>query len=145
MKSKLLLRMASVVVIFHDLGHSFGMLGWRHSPDPLKQEVINQMLGHKSPFMGADRSMADYFEGYSYAATIALLLIGVLLWMVSDAPAQNQALTKKILIAVAASLLIWGIDELIFFFPFAASFSLFAALFTILAIIKMKNVAPDPH
>ena len=139
MKPKLLLRLASIVVIFHDMGHTFGAVTWRQSPDPVKQSIINQMIEHKSPFMGTIRSMGEYYEGYGYAATIALLLIGVILWLASGVSPQNLELVKKILVAIGISLLLWGADELIFFFPFAAAFSLLASLLTFLAVFNLKG------
>ena len=42
MKPKILLRIASAVVIFHDMGHTLGAVTWRQSPDPIKQMIINQ-------------------------------------------------------------------------------------------------------
>lgn len=142
MKPKILLRIAAAIILFHDLGHTFGALSWRQSPDPVKQSVINLMLGHKSPFMGAMRSMGEYYEGYSYASTIALFLIAAVLWLVSDYTEQSIVLVRKILFAVALSLLLWGADELIFFFPFAAAFSLSAALLTAIAAFNLKT-SPD--
>jgi len=47
-----------------------------------------------------------------------------LLWIVSGATAQNTVLVKKIQAVMCIVLLAWGIDELIFFFPFAASLRL---------------------
>ena len=141
MKPKILLRIASAVVIFHDMGHTLGAVTWRQSPDPIKQMIINQMIEHKSPFMGAMRSMGEYYEGYGYAATIALLLIGIILWLVSAVSLQNLDMVRKILIAIGVSLLLWGADELIFFFPFAAAFSLVASLLTFLAVFNLKKVS----
>ena len=141
MKPKILLRIASAVVIFHDMGHTLGAVTWRQSPDPIKQMIINQMIEHKSPFMGAMRSMGEYYEGYGYAATIALLLIGIILWLVSAVSLQNLDMVRKILITIGVSLLLWGADELIFFFPFAAAFSLVASLLTFLAVFNLKKVS----
>ena len=141
MKPKILLRIASAVVIFHDMGHTLGAVTWRQSPDPIKQMIINQMIEHKSPFMGAMRSMGEYYEGYGYAATIALLLIGIILWLVSAVSLQNLDMVRKILIAIGVSLLLWVADELIFFFTFAAAFSLVASLLTFLAVFNLKKVS----
>ncbi len=112
MKPKILLRIASIIMFLHDIGHTFGHLTWKQSPDPAKQEVIKQMTDNKFPFMGAVRSMSDYYDGYGWASTLALLLIAALAW---------------------------GIDELIFFFPFAAAFSLLAFLLTGIAIFQIRN------
>ena len=139
MKPKVLLRIASILILFHDIGHTIGHSGWRHSPDPAKQEVINQMTGSKFPFMGAVHSMGDYYEGYGYAASLALLLIAVLLWLMSDASPQSRHLVRKLLIVTTVILFAWGIIELIYFFPFAASFTLLAALLNTISFFRMNK------
>jgi len=138
MKPKILLRIASIVMILHDVGHMMGSLTWKQAVEPDKQQVIEQMTGHKFPFMGAMRSMGDYYDGYGYAAALAILLIAVILWIISGSEAQNSSLGKKILISISAALLLWGINELVFFFPFAAAFSLLAMALTFIAVLKLN-------
>ena len=138
MKAKLLLRIASIVMLLHDLGHTFGHLTWKQSPDSAKQEVIKQMTDNKFPFMGAVRSMSEYYDGYGFAATLALLLIAALLWIASGVTEQNRVIVRRILVVVSIILLAWGIDELIFFFPFAASFTLLAFLMTSISIFQLE-------
>jgi len=69
---------------------------------------------------------------------LAILLISIILWIISDSATRNPNLAKKILIAVSTILLAWGINELIFFFPFAASFSLLAFALTVIAILQLN-------
>lgn len=140
MKPKILLRIASILILFHDIGHTLGHSGWKHTDDPAKQDIINHMNGGRFPFMGAVHSMGDYYEGYGYASTLALLLIAAVLWIVSDAPAGSTDLVRKILLVTATVLLAWGIIELIYFFPFAASFTLLAMLLTAWATFNLKKV-----
>jgi len=139
MKSKNLLRIASVIMFLHLLGHTFGHLTWKDSPDPARQEVIKQMTGNKLPFMGATRSMAEYYNGYGYIATIAMLLIIFLLWSISNATGNKSPLISKLLWAATGFLFLLGIDELIYFFPFAAAFSLLSGLLTLLATVQLSK------
>jgi len=139
MKPKLLLRTASIIMLLHDAGHTFGHLSWKQTTDPAKQEVINQMSDKKFPFMGAERSMGEYYEGYGWAAALALLLIAAILWITAGHVTQNTIFAKKILVVISIILLAWGIDELLFFFPFAAAFSLLAALLTAIAIFQLRT------
>ena len=83
--------------------------------------------------------MGEYYEGYGYAATLALFLLAAILWNASNVTEQNKIIVKKILVIVSIVLLAWGIDELIFFFPFAAAFSLLAFLLTVLATYRLNN------
>jgi len=138
MKPKILLRVASIVMILHDVGHMIGSLTWKQTAELEKQQVIEQMTEHRFPFMGAMRSMGDYYDGYGYASALAILLISVILWIVSGSAAQNPSLAKNILITISATLLLWGINELVFFFPFAAAFSLFAIALTFIALLQLN-------
>jgi hypothetical protein len=141
MSPKVLLRISSIVIFLHDLGHTLGFSSWKLTPDAAKLEVIKQMTVNKFPFMGAVHSMGDYYEGFGFAASLALLLIAAILWIVSGSTTQNQSLITKILVVIAIFLLAWGIDELIYFFPFAAAFSLLAMALTTVAVFQINRHA----
>lgn len=140
MKPKLLLRTASIVMLLHDLGHTFGALTWKQSEDPAMQEVIKQMTENKFPFMGVVRSMGEYYDGFGFATTLALLFIAAVLWVTSNVTSQNVGLVKNILTVTSVILLLWGILELVYFFPFAAAFSLLAFLLTTIATLRLKKI-----
>ena len=125
MKPKLLLRIAAVLMFIHCVLHTIGFSGWK--TDPTRQVVIKAMTGQKLPFMGANRSMGEFYDGFGYASTIALLLIAVSLWIVSGELA-SRALAKKMILTLAVILAFWGLDEIIFFFPFATSISWLSAI-----------------
>ncbi len=139
MKPKLLLRIASVVMFVHVVGHTIGAATWKQATEPAKQEVIRQMVDQRFPFMGMVRSMADYYDGYGYASTISLLLIVALLWILSDLADRNAVIAAKILLPVSLFLLFLGIDEILFFFPFAAALSLLGALLSSLSLLNLRK------
>lgn len=142
MKAKLFLRIASGLLIFHLIAHSFGQSGWKKTTDPIKQEVIRQMTEHEFQFMGTDRAMGDYYNGYGYCVTIALLFFALVLWLVSGSLQDNRALASKLLDATAVCLFVWGLDEFIFFFPFAACVTLLAAILTLVATLQIRTAKP---
>ena len=127
MRSKLFLRIAAGLILLHAVLHTLGHSGWKKNPDSIYQEVVKQMTGNKFPFMGVTRSISEYYDGYGYCVTIALLIIALILWFISDGTSQNSALVKNISWTLAFGLLAWGIDELLFFFPFAAGITLTAS------------------
>ena len=131
MKPKLLLRIAAILMLIHTIGHSFGLAGWKKATDPVQKEVIRQMTGHKFPFMGDVHSIADYYEGFGYACTIAMLLITVTLWLAGNETERSAVFAKKLAFVFGIGLLIWGTDELIYFFPFAAWTSLISGGLTV--------------
>jgi hypothetical protein len=127
MAAKILLRIASALMLIHAIGHTFGQMGWKQSTDPIQNRVIQEMTGPKFPFMGVSRSMGNYFDGYGYSVSISILVIVLILWFVSADLRSNTLLIKKIIFMVSLSLTATGIDELIFFFPFAACTTLLAS------------------
>ncbi|MCR6638391.1 MAG: hypothetical protein NVV82_05190 [Sporocytophaga sp.] len=139
MNVKLLLRIASGLLIFHLIAHTLGHSGWKRAEEPLKQEIINKMIDHKFPFMGVDKSMGDYFEGYGYAATVALAFMAAVLWLISGAINTNRELSYKILLSLSLALLFWGGIEFIYFFPFAASITLLACLLSLVSAVQLRG------
>ncbi len=140
MNPKILLRIAAILMLLHAIGHTYGSLNWKKATDPAKQAVIESMM-HKFPFMGVERSVAEYYDGYGFACTLALLLITAILWITSNVAPHSIALVKNILVVLSFILLAWGIDELIFFFPFAAAFSLLSFLLTLVATLRLMKPA----
>jgi hypothetical protein len=141
MTVKLVLRIAAVALFLHLLGHSYGHSTWKRATDPARQEVIKQMTENRVPFMGTVRSLADYYEGYGWVGTILLLGFSLILWILSGTAEQNRELTVKLLIPTSICLLALGVDELFFFFPFAAFFSLVAAGLTMISIVQLNKAA----
>jgi len=141
MNPKILLRIAAIIMFLHAVGHTIGASTWKKTPNVSKQAVIASMTAHKFPFMGVERSMSEYYDGYGFACTLALLLITTLLWITSNVTPHTIALVKNILLVLSFILLAWGIDELIFFFPFAAAFSLLSFLLTLIATLRLMKPA----
>jgi len=141
MKPKLLLRIAAILIFVHTVLHTIGFSGWKNAPDPVEKGVIAEMTGHKFPFMGAVHSLADYYDGFGYCCSVALLLIAVVLWLVSNDLSSNSNLAKKIVLAISYALLLWGIDEYIFFFPFAACITFAACICSRWSVYLMKKSA----
>jgi hypothetical protein len=79
MTVKILLRIASILMLTHLIGHSFGRNGWKKTKDPILKEVGKHMMGPKFPNMGVFRSMGDYFDGYGYAASVSMCLFVIVL------------------------------------------------------------------
>ncbi|HTD39792.1 MAG TPA: hypothetical protein VK671_04170 [Mucilaginibacter sp.] len=128
MKPKLLLRIAAILILIHGVLHTMGFSQWKQDPDPARHEVIKQMTGQKLPFMGTSRNMGEYYDGFGYSCSIALILIALLLWIVSGELSSNPSLAKKVILVISFSLLVWATDELIYFFPFAAGLTLVASV-----------------
>lgn len=139
MTGKLLLRISSALLFVHLIGHSFGNAGWKKATDPVKMQVIHLMTGPKFPFMGVDRSMGEYYEGYGYITSAALVLMIVLLWLASNQMATRNVFARQASVTISTLLVVIALLEFVYFFPFAAIISLFAGLLAIGAWFLSKT------
>ncbi|WP_448699548.1 hypothetical protein ACFGVR_21170 [Mucilaginibacter sp. AW1-3] len=135
MKSKLLLRIASILMLLHSIGHTFGALTWKEAPNAAVGQVITAMQSVHFPFMGRQVSFGLFFEGYGISMIFVLLLITILLWLLSNNP------QPAFIVVLAIFLLLLGVTEYIYFFPFAAAFTLLSGICTGLTIFKTRQAA----
>jgi uncharacterized membrane protein YedE/YeeE len=133
MTPKLLLRIAAVLILIHLIGHSIGHSSWKKNTDPAKIPVIRLMTGPKFPFMGVNRSMGDYFDGYGYIASVTLALLVVLLWLSSNHTADRNPFVHQTILILGLILVAIGLLEFTFFFPFAACISSLSGILAISA------------
>jgi cellulose synthase/poly-beta-1,6-N-acetylglucosamine synthase-like glycosyltransferase len=131
MKPKLLLRTASVIMLLHTVGHTFGALGWKNAPNAAVAAVIAGMQREHFDFMGRSSTIADFYEGYGFINIFVLLLLSVLLWLLSG-HATNPAV-RNMSIVLGIFLVIMSVCEYIYFFPLAAIMSLIAGVCALLA------------
>lgn len=128
MKPKLLLRIASLVMLLHAMGHTFGALGWKNAPNNAIAQVISAMQNNHFDFMGRSATLANFHEGYGMTMILVLLFISLLLWFLATAP------TPRLVILSGVFLVGMSVVEYIYFFPFAAAFSLTAGVCTLIAL-----------
>lgn len=138
MKAKLLLRIAAILILVHLLGHSVGHFTWDKAEDPKMQEVITAMKSHKAEFMGAEKSMADYYNGYSLMTFGLFAMTICILWFASGYINTNRPIARQILLPVGIVYLFFGIVEFMAFFPFAASMSFLAGALTLITVTLKK-------
>lgn len=139
MTLKLVLRLATVFLFFHLLGHMVGASTWKDNPDRALQQTIKGMEQNKFEFMWARQSLAGHHDGYGYASALALLFFSVLIWVVSEADESSKALSTRVVLICAVTLVLWGVLEIIYFFPFAAAFTLVAAALCAYAFVILKR------
>lgn len=141
MRARLLLRISALFIFIHLLGHSFGHFTWKDSQgDATKQEVIRQMTEFKFEFMGASRSMGDYFEGYSALVLIKYLVFMLLLWSISNFADEHPNLSRRLIAPISLGLIAFGVLEFVYFFPFAATISTIAGLAAFCSMFFLKPI-----
>lgn len=133
MKSKSLLRIAAVLMLLHDVGHTFGALGWAKPPNPKVGMIITGMQREHFDFMGRSATLAQFYNGYGISMIVILLFVAVQLWLLSKRPA------KAMLLLMGIFLIALVICEYVYFFPFAALFTAVAALCTWISFLKYEK------
>lgn len=83
MKPVLLLRIASIIVLLHFVGHTFGGMMSAPSHGPEEVAVIDSMKSHVFNFMGSQRSYWDFHQGFGFSASINLFAQAVLFWLLA--------------------------------------------------------------
>lgn len=141
MRARVWLRIACFFILVHLLGHAVGHASWDKPEDAGMQKVVDAMVGYKSEFMGATRSMGDYYNGYSLILFFVYAMSISILWVASRAQPEALPLVKKILYPMAFAWLAFGVIEFMYFFPFAATMSLGAGLLILAAIFRMEAVS----
>jgi len=123
------LRIASILMFLHTIGHTMGALTWKKAPNPVVQKVVDDMETNHFDFMNHQVSLGSFFDGFGFTMIGVLLLVTIMLWLIPE---------RRFTLLIGLFLLFMGIIELIYFFPFAAAFSLLAAIFTLYAFIQWK-------
>jgi len=124
-----LLRIASVISLAFTAGHSLGGLQ-KWSPMG-ENEVLKAMTAVHFDTMGARRSYLDFFMGFGWSISVAMLLQTVLLWQLASLAHPNPAQVRPMIAVFALAPLAGGVIAWHFIFPIPALFS--GALATVLA------------
>ena len=120
-------------MFLHSIGHTIGALSWKNAPNAAVGQVIKEMETNRFEFMGRNTDIASFYEGYGYTMIAVFLFISALLWQLSI---ENN---RRLMRLAAALLIIFGVLEYIYFFPFAAALSLLAGVCTALALFRYQR------
>ncbi|WP_295799146.1 hypothetical protein [Mucilaginibacter sp.] len=132
MKPKILLRIASILMLLHTAGHTMGALTWNDAPNAAVAQVVKGMETVHFGFMGRQVTLALFFNGYGFIMIGVLLLISALLWFLSGDAANN--LFGRFVGLLSVFLLAMAVLEYVYFFAFAAAFSALAGVCTLAAL-----------
>jgi hypothetical protein len=133
MTTTLLLRIASLISLLFTLGHTLGgVKRWSPMGD---NAVLKAMETVRFDTMGANRSYLDFYMGFGWSLSVALLLQSVLLWQLASLARAGVQL-KPIIATFALATLASGVIAWFFIFPVPALFS--AALLIVLVSAYLK-------
>jgi hypothetical protein len=140
-KYKILLYVSSLLILVHLVGHFTGYKSWKTPKDANMQGVVNMMIENKAKFMGVNRSIADFYNGYSLMLFVVYILSIWILLVLTDSRRRDIRLTKKILIPFGIAYVVFGVIEFFQFFPFAASVSALAGLLILSSIVFLNKAS----
>src|SRR6516225_746101 len=87
MTTTLLLRIASAISLVFTAGHSLGGLQ-KWSPMG-ENDVLKAMMAVRFDTMGANRSYLDFFMGFGWSISVAMVMQTVLLWQIASLARTN--------------------------------------------------------
>jgi hypothetical protein len=117
----LLLRIASVVSLVFTAGHSLG--GLRKWSPMGENDVLKAMTAVRFDTMGANRSYLDFFMGFGWLLSVAMLLQTILLWQLASLAHPDPARVRPMIAAFFLATLASGVIAWRFIFPVPALFS----------------------
>jgi hypothetical protein len=117
----LLLRIASVISLVFTAGHSLGGLKrWSPMGD---NDVLRTMAAVYFDTRGAHRSYLDFFMGFGWSISVAMLLQTLLLWQMASLARTDVANVRPMIAVFALASFATGIIAWRFIFPIPALFS----------------------
>jgi len=121
MTTTLLLRIASVISLVFTAGHSLG--GLRKWSPMGQNDVLSAMTAVRFDTMGANRSYLDFFMGFGWSISVAMLLQTILLWQLAALAEPDPARVRPMIAAFTIATLVSGVIGWRFIFPVPALFS----------------------
>jgi hypothetical protein len=116
-----LLRFASVISLVFTAGHSLGGLKkWSPMGD---NDVLKTMTTVYFDTRGAHRSYLDFFMGFGWSISVAMLMQTLLLWQMASLARTDVAHVRPMIAVFALASFATGIIAWRFIFPMPALFS----------------------
>ena len=121
MTTTLFLRIASVISLIFTIGHTAGGLRkWSPMGD---NEVLRAMTAVRFDAMGANRSYLDFYMGFGWSITVAMVMQTVLLWQLASLARTDPASVRPMIAVIALATVASGVIAWRFIFPVPALFS----------------------
>lgn len=130
------LRISSIVSLLFAVGHT---LGGQKSWSPIGETaVLASMRAYQFTVGGVSRTYLDFYRGFGYCLSVAMLLQAVVLWQLIAMTQTNPASIRPILVtfvvaAVANVILSW-----VFLFPVPAVFGVVLSICLAMTFLAAK-------
>ncbi len=134
MTTTLLMRIAAVISLLFTVGHTLGGLKkWSPMGD---NEVLKAMSAVRFDTMGTSRSYLEFYMGFGWSLSVALLLQSALMWQIGSLARSDAVQARPMIAMLAVATLASGLIAWRFIFPVPAAFS--AVLLIVLMAAYLK-------
>ena len=136
MSAVVLLRIAAIISLLFTAGHTMGGLKkW----SPMGQNaVLTAMTDVRFEAMGATRSYLDFFMGFGWSISVAMLLQSILLWQMAALARTDAAGVRPMIAVFALAQLASAIIAWCFIFPLPALFSVVLVIVLVAAFVVAR-------
>jgi len=117
--SRVLYRVAAVLILLFDLGHSAGF-PWS---DPKWGVDISAMKTTRFPILGFSRTYWDFYVGFGLTISVFLLLAAVLAWQLGALATQTPPLMRLTAWTLVVCFAVMTILNWMYFFTLPIAFS----------------------
>ena len=131
MKASLFYRIAAVLILLFDIGHTVGFL--QHDPEWKVDSLIGSMKSIHFDIQGFSRSYWDFFVGFGLFVTVFLLLAAVVAWQLGRLDAETLARVRGIGWSLALCFVVLTFLSFRYFFVLPLIFSIVIAVCLIVA------------
>ncbi len=119
MTSRVLYRVAAVLILLFDLGHSAGA-PWS---DPEWGVDLGAVRSSHFKIFGFSRTYGDFYVGFGLIVSVFLLLAAILAWQLGRLPAQSLRLVRPAAWALALCFAAVTVLNWVYFFVIPIAFS----------------------
>ena len=131
MKASLFYRIAAVLILLFDIGHTVGFL--QHDPEWKVDSLIGSMKSIHFAIQGFSRSYWDFFVGFGLFVTVFLLLAAVVAWQLGRLDAETLARVRGIGWSLALCFVVLTFLSFRYFFVLPLIFSIVIAVCLLVA------------
>ena len=131
MKASLFYRIAAVLILLFDIGHTVGFL--QHDPEWKVDSLIGSMKSIHFAIQGFSRSYWDFFVGFGLFVTVFLLLAAAVAWQLGRLDAETLARVRGIGWSLALCFVVLTFLSFRYFFVLPLIFSIVIAICLMLA------------
>ena len=137
MTATLLIRIAAIISLLFTAGHTMGGLKkWSPMGD---NPVLKAMTDVRFQAMGANRSYLDFYMGFGWSLSVAMLLQSILLWQIANFALTDAARVRPMIAVFILAQLAGGIIAWRFIFPVPALFSVLLLVTLVAAFVVARQ------